>query len=123
VCVIGLQLSSVVLRALDRATGYDPDGGIGGVIFVAMAAQGNRVQQGMEARTMKQPDLVSDTNLYAATIAHNREKEWVWKVDVIPAFAEEQTATGQIMSNRYYKGKSAARIRQFLVAAGISNQN
>ena len=139
-CVIGLQLSSVVLRALDRATGYDPDGGIGGVIFVAMVAQGNRVSQGIEARTMRQPDLVSDQNLYAATIAHNREKGWVWTVSpesiqifygadpnnpyegevkyplgcphwyipwcrctpgTSPAFAEEQTATGQIMSNRF----------------------
>lgn len=70
-CVIGLQLSGVILRALDRATGYDPDGGIGGVIFVAMAAQGNRVSQGVEY-------AVSDANLYAACIAANREKGWEW---------------------------------------------
>lgn len=77
-CIIGLQLSSVVLRALDRATGYDPDGGIGGVIFVAMAASGNRVSQGIEAASQRQYDLIDDTNLYTASIAATRNKEWAW---------------------------------------------
>ena len=139
-CVVGLQLSSVILRALDRATGYDPDGGIGGTIFVAMGATGNRVSQAVEALEQKQPDMIDNVNLYVAATATNREKGWQWVTDpsgiplfyggnpndpyggevkypdscwhfwnpwcrctpeVSPSYAEELSATGTILQNRY----------------------
>jgi len=77
-CLVGLQLAQIVLRALDRATGYDPDGGIGGMIFVAMASKANRVQQGLEG-----PGYIPDKNAYASAVAHDpNNKNWVWLEDM-----------------------------------------
>ena len=76
-CIVGLQLSQVVLRALDSATGRDPDGGIGGVIFGAMAGNANRVAQGAESR-----EAIADDNSYAASIAYNTAQEWIWLEDL-----------------------------------------
>lgn len=73
-CVIGLRLSNIVLQALIDATGGGKNIGIGGIIFVAMAGQANRISQYSEG------DLTNIDNRekYAAMSALDRQKDWTW---------------------------------------------
>jgi hypothetical protein len=77
-CIVGLQLSNVVLSALHAAT----SGGardIGGVIFGAMSSSANRVHKLIES-----PEHVANNTITGALVAHNTEKGWTW-FDDFPA--------------------------------------
>lgn len=73
-CVVGLRLSNIVLQALIGATGGGKNIGIGGIIFVAMAGQANRISQYSEGDITN----IDNRDKFEAMSALDRDRDWQW---------------------------------------------
>lgn len=80
-CLVGLQLSGVVLKALDEATGNGENTYISGVIFSGMAASASRINTDPGGNTVL--DLNQDR---AAIVTYYTDEMWVWDTDDISLY-------------------------------------